>query len=114
MTQLWRMHLITKGVDPRRFCIDGKIVGVGWTIDYDGTVDWPTYPVIVGVQDEDEVERLLMAYSPHLRAILERSRRQFREGQWLSEEEFWAQFEPGQPTKAMAKPKHWRSASRRA
>ncbi len=26
--------------------------------------------VIVGVQDEDEIERLLMAYSPHLRAIL--------------------------------------------
>ena len=25
--------------------------------------------VIVGVQDEDEIERLLMAYSPHLRAI---------------------------------------------
>src|SRR6185369_4005983 len=36
--------------------------------------------VIVGVQDEDEIERLLMAYSPHLRAILERSRQQFREG----------------------------------
>ena len=28
--------------------------------------------VIVGVQDEDEIERLLLAYSPHLRAILER------------------------------------------
>ena len=26
--------------------------------------------VIVGVEDEDEIERLLMAYSPHLRAIL--------------------------------------------
>src|ERR1700686_3933672 len=49
--------------------------------------------VIVGVQDEDEIERLLMAYSPHLRAILERSRQQFRDGQWLSEEDFWSQFE---------------------
>ena len=36
--------------------------------------------VIVGIQDEDEIERLLMAYSPHLRAILDRSRQQFREG----------------------------------
>src|SRR5207245_8732946 len=44
---------------------------------------------IVAVQDEDEIERLLMAYSPHLRAILDRSRQQFREGKWLSEEEFW-------------------------
>ena len=34
--------------------------------------------VIVGVQDEDEIERLLMAYSPHLRTILDRSRRQFQ------------------------------------
>jgi len=49
--------------------------------------------VIVGVHDEDEIERLLMAYSPHLRAILERSRQQIREGQWLSEEGFWSQVE---------------------
>ena len=27
--------------------------------------------VIVGVQDEDEIERLLMAYSPRLQQILE-------------------------------------------
>jgi len=60
--------------------------------------------VIVGVQDEEETERLLMAYSPHLRAILERSRQQFRDGQWLSEEEFWSQFEHAQPAKRRAKP----------
>ena len=61
--------------------------------------------VIVGTRDEDEIERLLMAYSPHLRAILERSRRQFREGHWLGEEEFWSQFEHAQPAKRPAKPK---------
>ena len=65
--------------------------------------------VIVGVQDEDEIERLLMAYSPHLRAILERSRQQFREGQWLSEEKFWSQFEHAQPSKQPAKPKKKRA-----
>ena len=65
--------------------------------------------VIVGVQDEDEIERLLMAYSPHLRAILERSRQQFRAGQWLSEEEFWSQFEDTQPSKGSAKPKKKRA-----
>src|SRR6266576_492017 len=54
--------------------------------------------VIVGVQDEDEIERLLMAYSPHLRAILDRSRQQFEEGNWLSEEEFWTQMK-AQPSK---------------
>ena len=65
--------------------------------------------VIVGVQDEEETERILMAYSPHLRAILARSRQQFREGQWLSEEQFWSQLEPGQPTKAAAKPRRRRA-----
>ena len=59
--------------------------------------------VIIGVRDEDETERLLMAYSPHLRAILERSRKQFREGQWLSEEEFWSQFERAKPPRRTAK-----------
>src|SRR5271168_2829400 len=61
--------------------------------------------VIVGVQDEDEIERLLMAYSPHLRAILDRSRQQFQEGKWLSEEEFWSQFKDAKPAKGSAKPK---------
>lgn len=61
--------------------------------------------VIVGTQDEDEIERLLMAYSPRLRAILERSRQQFREGHWLGEEEFWSQFEHAHPAKRPAKPK---------
>jgi len=60
--------------------------------------------VIIGVQDEDEIERLLLAYSPHLRAILERSRQQFREGQWLSEADFWSQFDQPQPSKGPARP----------
>src|SRR5437588_12971296 len=68
-----------------------------------------TVAVIVGVQDEDEIERLLLAYSPHLRAILERSRQQFRDGQWLGEEEFWSQFEPARPSKRPAKPKQKRA-----
>jgi prevent-host-death family protein len=65
--------------------------------------------VIVGVQDEDEIERLLMAYSPHLRTILERSRQQYREGQWLGEEEFWSQVEQPQPPKGPAKPRRKRA-----
>jgi prevent-host-death family protein len=45
--------------------------------------------VIVGVQDEDDIERLLMAYSPRLQAVLELSRKQIREGKTLGHEEFW-------------------------
>src|SRR5438876_2897098 len=47
--------------------------------------------VIVGVHDEDEIERLLMAYSPRLQAILETSRKQIREGDVLDHDEFWAE-----------------------
>jgi prevent-host-death family protein len=49
--------------------------------------------VIVAVQDEEEVEGLLMAYSPRLRAIVEASRQQIREGDTLGHEEFWAEVE---------------------
>jgi prevent-host-death family protein len=55
--------------------------------------------VIVGVQDEDEIERLLMAYSPRLQAILERSRKQIREGDVLTHEEFWAEVEASRAPK---------------
>lgn len=49
--------------------------------------------VIVGVHDEDEIKRLLMAYSPRLQAILKESRKQIREGDVLGHEEFWAEVE---------------------
>ncbi len=55
--------------------------------------------VIVGIQDEDEIERLLMAYSPRLKAILEESRKQIREGEALSHEEFWAEVEASRTSK---------------
>lgn len=55
--------------------------------------------VIVGIQDEDEIERLLMAYSPRLQAILAESRKQIREGDVLSHGEFWAEVEASRATK---------------
>jgi prevent-host-death family protein len=61
--------------------------------------------VILGVQDEDEIERLLMAYSPRLQAILEESRKQFREGNVLSHEEFWAEVEASAKRKGTRKTK---------
>src|SRR6516165_1039290 len=59
--------------------------------------------VIVGVQDEEEIERLMMAYSPRLRAILEQSRQQIREGAGLSHEEFWDEVEGRNPPKRPGK-----------
>jgi prevent-host-death family protein len=55
--------------------------------------------VLVGIQDEDEIERLLMAYSPRLRAILEESRQQIREGRGIGHDEFWSEIEAPQPSK---------------
>lgn len=55
---------------------------------------------IFGVEDEDEIERLLMAYSPQSRAILDKSRQQIREGKSLSEAEFWSRFNGARPSKA--------------
>ena len=55
--------------------------------------------VIVGIQDEDEVERLLMAYSPRLQAIVEKSRKQIREGEVLRHVEFWAEVEASRISK---------------
>jgi prevent-host-death family protein len=59
--------------------------------------------VIVGVQDEGEIERLMMAYSPRLRAILEQSRQQIREGEGLSHEQFWSGVEGREPRKRPGK-----------
>jgi predicted NAD-dependent protein-ADP-ribosyltransferase YbiA (DUF1768 family) len=61
--------------------------------------------VIIAMQDEDEIERLLMAHSPQLNAILERSRQQIREGKWLSHEEFWTRAAKRQKSKTGAKGK---------
>jgi prevent-host-death family protein len=56
--------------------------------------------VLVGVQDEEEIERLLMAYSPRLRSILDRSRRQVAAGQSLAHEQFWSEVEDSEATQA--------------
>ena len=55
--------------------------------------------VLVGVQDEDEIEGLLMAYSPRLRAILEKSRGQIRAGRGIEHEKFWSDPDVSAPTK---------------
>jgi len=46
MPTIWRLNIkpdASEGVDPRRFCIDRHILGVGWGVDSDGEIDWETY-----------------------------------------------------------------------
>jgi prevent-host-death family protein len=63
--------------------------------------------VIVGVHDEDEIERLLMAYSPRLQAILEASRKQIREGDVLNHEEFWKEVKASRTAKRRGGKQKW-------
>lgn len=46
MTSIWRLNIKTaakKGIDPRRFCLDKNILGVGWKVNQTGTVEWEDY-----------------------------------------------------------------------
>jgi prevent-host-death family protein len=54
--------------------------------------------LIVGIEDDDEIESLLMACSPRLKAILEVSRKQIRAGDVLTHDEFWAEVEATKPS----------------
>tara|TARA_B100000315_G_scaffold239549_1_gene258438 strand:- start:2020 stop:2916 length:897 start_codon:yes stop_codon:yes gene_type:complete len=46
MTAIWRLNIKTAskaGVDPRRFCLDKGVLGVGWRVDEHETLDWDSY-----------------------------------------------------------------------
>ena len=45
--------------------------------------------VLLGVHDDDELERLLLANSPKLRAILDAADQRIEEGGGILHEEFW-------------------------
>jgi prevent-host-death family protein len=49
--------------------------------------------VLLAVTDEDELERLMMAHSPRLQAILQAARERIRAGEGIPHDEFWQQVE---------------------
>jgi len=59
--------------------------------------------VLLATGDEEDVERLLMAHSPALEAILEAARRRFRAGKGIPHETFWREVEE-ESTRAGKKP----------
>jgi prevent-host-death family protein len=68
--------------------------------------------VLLGFQDQDEIERLVLSYSPWFQAILDKSDKQIREGHWLSEEDFWRQLDAEYaetPEPARARPRKRRA-----
>jgi prevent-host-death family protein len=48
---------------------------------------------LLAVKDEEELERLVLAHSPRLQALLEVSRQQIRDRQGIGHEEFWQEEE---------------------
>ncbi len=61
--------------------------------------------VLVGVKDEDEVERLMLAHSPKLRAILDAAEERIRMGQGIPHEQFWKEVEEETKARARRKPR---------
>ena len=49
--------------------------------------------VLLGVEDDEELERLLLAHSRKLRAILDAADRRIDEGAGIGHDEFWQQVE---------------------
>ena len=46
MINIWRLNIKTaakRGVNPRRFCLDRNILGVGWQVSQPGVVEWDDY-----------------------------------------------------------------------
>src|SRR5437773_8169361 len=51
--------------------------------------------VLLGISDDEELERVLLAHSPKLRAILDAANRRIDEGAGIGHDEFWQQVESG-------------------
>src|SRR5437764_12696568 len=58
--------------------------------------------VLLAVTDDDELERLMLAYSPKFQALLNKSRRQIEETGGIPHEQFWREVN-AETRKAAAK-----------
>jgi len=47
--------------------------------------------LLLSMQDEDELDRMVLAYSPKFRSILDSARKQILAGQGIGHEDFWAE-----------------------
>ena len=53
--------------------------------------------VLLSVTDEEEIERLVLAYSPKFQSILEIVEQQIREGKRIKHDDFWREVESEEP-----------------
>jgi len=49
--------------------------------------------LLLAVQDEDEIERMILAYSPKFQNILQTAEKQIRAGKGIRHENFWREIE---------------------
>ena len=49
--------------------------------------------VLLGITDEEEIERLILAYSPKFQAILSQGRREIQASGGIAHEDFWHEVE---------------------
>lgn len=49
--------------------------------------------VLLAVDDDDELERLILSYSPKFQAIMSKGKAQIKAGESLSHEDFWGDIE---------------------
>ena len=48
--------------------------------------------VLLGITDEEEIERLILAYSPRFQAILASGRQQIKRAEGITHEDFWQEM----------------------
>lgn len=61
--------------------------------------------VLISPPDDDELERLVLAYSTKFRSVLEKSKRQIEKGHGIPHDEFWTEVERASPRKKLQKSK---------
>jgi prevent-host-death family protein len=49
--------------------------------------------VLISIKDEDEIERMILAYSPKFQNILEMAEQEIREGKGIKHDDFWREVE---------------------
>lgn len=49
--------------------------------------------VLISMEDEEELERIILAYSPKFQSLLEKSRKQIQDRGGISHQDFWKEVE---------------------
>ncbi len=52
--------------------------------------------VLLAMRNEDEIERMILAYLPKFQGILQTAEQQIQAGKGIPHEEFWQEIEQGQ------------------